>query len=212
METFFLGCFLFGAIFAILSLALGFFDGPLHLGPLGHHDLVSDSAGHAAVGPGDATAGGVAHAGGTGLPIVSLTTLLAFLTWFGAGGYLALRVVEAPMPVAAGAGLAAGAVAALLMARFLGWVRAHETVLDARDFEIVGTLARVSISIPAGGVGEIVFTKAGTRRGEAARSRGAVPLARDTEVVVMAYERGIAYVQPWEELLDGGAVNKSVED
>ena len=46
-----------------------------------------------------------------------------------------------------------------------------------------------------------MFTKAGTRRSEGARSRTGQPIARGTEVVILEYARGIAFVQPWDELM-----------
>ena len=64
-----------------------------------------------------------------------------------------------------------------------------------------GTIARVSADIPPGGAGEIVFTKAGSRRGEAARSLHGRAIPRDTEVVIIEYERGVASVEEWSEFM-----------
>ena len=46
----------------------------------------------------------------------------------------------------------------------------------------------------------------GARRAAAARSDAGVAIARDVEVVVLRYERGIAYVRPWSELEDPPAI------
>jgi hypothetical protein len=65
-----------------------------------------------------------------------------------------------------------------------------------------GVVARVSDEIRAdGGTGEILFSQTGARRSAAARSEFGVPIARGTEVVVLRYIRGIAYVSPLEELM-----------
>jgi hypothetical protein len=89
------------------------------------------------------------------------------------------------------------------VARFLALLRAGERVMDPGDYRLVGTVARVTIGIPGDGVGEIVFIKAGTRRSEAARGLHGAAVPRDTEVVVTGYERGVATVQPWDDLYAG---------
>jgi hypothetical protein len=60
-----------------------------------------------------------------------------------------------------------------------------------------GTVARVTIPIQDGRVGEIVFTREGARRSEGARSATGEPIARGTEVVIVRYDAGLAYVEPW---------------
>lgn len=171
METLFLGCFLFGLVFTVASLVLGelghFHVG--HAGQVAHH------------------VGAVGHHGGNGdghdgpLAGFGLSSVVLFLSWFGATGYVFERI---------------GA----LVARIIRILRAGERVLDPRDFEMVGTLGRVTVAIPAEGVGEIVFAKGGTRRSEAARGKAGRAIARETEVIVTGYARGIATVEPWDDL------------
>lgn len=198
METFFLVCFIFGALLTLMSALLGFADLGLDLG----HDGGIGPHGH------DVTVGHDAQAGdaGTGhgpLPILNVSSLLAFLTWFGATGYLLLRFAGWPLLGAVAVAVGVGVIGAVLIARFLAAIMASERVMDPRDYALEGTLARVTVSIPAGGVGEIVFTKANARRSEAARSVDNRAVPRGTEVVILEYERGIATVQPWNELLTG---------
>jgi len=100
------------------------------------------------------------------------------------------------------AALLAGLAGAMLLGAFLRKVMAGEVTLDPRDYRLEGTLAKVTVSIPAGGVGEIVFTKAGRRRSEAARSVVGQAIPRGSEVVILRYERGAAHVQLWEQLLE----------
>jgi hypothetical protein len=64
-----------------------------------------------------------------------------------------------------------------------------------------GTIGRVSKAIPAGGTGEVVFTKGGVRRSEAARAL-AGPIPRGTEVLITRYANGFATVEPWSVLLE----------
>ncbi|MBI4497060.1 MAG: hypothetical protein HY689_04060 [Chloroflexi bacterium] len=215
METFFLICFLFGALFTVVSVALGFVahlsDGSL--GHLGHdgsgaHPAALGDGGHLPLGldppdalahappPGEATAGGHAR-----LPLLNVSSALAFLTWFGAAGYLLTEFAAWPALAALGAAVAAGGTGGTIVALFLGQVLAGERAMHQRDYRLEGTLARVTVSISAQGVGEILFTLAGARRSEAARSLSGRAIPRETEVVIIAYERGVATVQPWEEFV-----------
>jgi hypothetical protein len=66
-----------------------------------------------------------------------------------------------------------------------------------------GVIAQVSDSIrDNGGIGEIIFSQTGARRSTAARSDDGSPIQRGTEVIVIRYERGIAWVRPFDELSD----------
>jgi hypothetical protein len=64
---------------------------------------------------------------------------------------------------------------------------------------MVGVLGRVTSSIRAGGTGEIVYSQEGTRRVAGARSEQGAAIPKGAEVLVMRYEKGIAYVQPWQD-------------
>jgi hypothetical protein len=77
---------------------------------------------------------------------------------------------------------------------------AREQPLDPADYRMVGVLGRVSSRIRPGGTGELIFSQEGARRSAAARSEDGSEIPRDTEVVVTRYEKGIAYVQRWEDL------------
>lgn len=206
MEPFFLACFLFGALFTLASLALGHASSPLAgmLGSHAGHELPAGDGIHAS--PGDAIHPGslpdgnaVGHHGS--LPLFNVSSALAFLTWFGATGYVLLRFAAWSALFALPLAVAAGGEGGLLVAAFLRKVRQGERVMDPRDYRMEGTIARVTVTIPAGGVGEIVFTKGGIRDSEAARSRSGRMLPRETEVVVIDYAHGVASVQPWAEFV-----------
>jgi hypothetical protein len=80
---------------------------------------------------------------------------------------------------------------------------ADDENMDSADYEMVGVLGRVSSSIRAGGTGEMVYTQMGTRRVCGARSDDGSAIAKDAEVVVTRYEKGIAYVRLWSEMSGG---------
>ena len=207
METFFLACFVFGLLFTLASLVLGSIGahggGHIHIGH-GHvaHAHVGNGShaahlGHAAHQP------HLAHASdrGLSLPLLNASSIVGAVTWFGAAGYVLIRLGDWALPAILIAALAAGAVGWYLIARFLGLVLKGEVEMDPEDYRLEGTVGQVTVGIPAGGTGEILFEKAGTRRSEAARAMGGNPIARGSEVVITAYADGFATVQPWGEFL-----------
>ena len=76
----------------------------------------------------------------------------------------------------------------------------HDKSMDPADYEIVGVLGRICSSIREGGTGELIYSQDGTRKVSGARSEDGRAIAKGTEVVVTRYEKGIAYVRPWDEL------------
>ena len=184
LSAVFLGCFVFGLAATIGSFLLGGVDS---LG-LGGHGLD--------VGTPDMS--GAAH----GPFPVNATTVLAFLTWFGGAGFILRNyygvVAAASLALAGVVGLAGAALVFLFLLKVL---LPHQTVMDQHDYDPVGSIGRVSSPIRAGGVGEVVYTRGGTRRSLGARSLDGRALERGVEVVIAKYERGLAYVQPWEELV-----------
>ncbi|MCA1643925.1 MAG: hypothetical protein LC797_00160 [Chloroflexi bacterium] len=187
MESIFLACFVFGALFTLASVLLGFAGhGAAHIGHAGH-------GAHAHV----------AHSdwGPTVLPLLNASSLVGALTWFGAAGYLILRLGEWALPAVLLGALLAAAVGWYLVARFLGLVLAGEREMDPADYRLEGTVGQVTVGIPAGGTGEVVFAKAGARRSEAARAQGGGTIPRGSEVVITTYADGFATVQPWGDFL-----------
>jgi hypothetical protein len=72
--------------------------------------------------------------------------------------------------------------------------------MDAADYEMVGVLGRISMPIRENGTGEIIYSQAGTRRTCGARSANGTAIQKGEEIVVTRYDKGIAYVQLWEEI------------
>jgi hypothetical protein len=196
-ENWYLVCFGVGLVLSVLACVGGFGHlqfGHLHFGHFhgGHFHL-----GHVHPGHLHAQAGG--H--DTSLSPLNGFTLLAFLCWFGGAGYLLRRF----SPLWGAGVFALAVVSGLVGAGIIFWFLARvllpsERVLLAEDTEMTGVLARVSSTIREGGTGEIAYSQGGARRAAAARSDAGAPIERDVEVVVLRYERGVAYVRPWSEL------------
>ncbi|HXC97471.1 MAG TPA: hypothetical protein VNU92_17355 [Edaphobacter sp.] len=193
MDTFYLICFVVGLVLSILSLVGGF--GHLHLGRvhMGH-------GGHVHYG-----AHGGVHQHGSGISAVNGFTITAFLCWFGGVGYLLHRYSGFVVPVVLLLSAVGGVVgASLLWAILFKLLLPRERVLASEDTEMTGVLASVSDAIRDGNrTGEIIFSQTGARRAAAARSEDGMSIERGVEVVVIRYERGIAYVRRWDELSDG---------
>ena len=127
---------------------------------------------------------------------------MAFLTWFGGAGYILRVYYGAWLPLAVALAVLIGVAGAAIVFAFLSRVLyASQTVLDPKDYYLPGTLARVSSPIRAGGTGEVIYSKGGTRQVAGARSLDGREIGRDNEVVIMRYERGLAYVQRWDDLM-----------
>ncbi len=197
MASFFLGCFAFGLVFTVASFLLGAFGGGHGFHIPGLDGLLGgDAAGHG----GDLGAGhGGADHQGTGLSPFNLSTISAFLTWFGGAGYLLERYSSFTglliVTLATAAGIVGGGAIFVTLTRY---VMPRLTEMRAEDYQLPGTVGRVSSAIRAGGTGEIVYTLAGTRRSDGARSATGEALERGTEVVILKVERGIAYVERWD--------------
>jgi membrane protein implicated in regulation of membrane protease activity len=79
-------------------------------------------------------------------------------------------------------------------------LNAKEQPLDPADYDMIGVLGKVASPIRQGGTGELLYSRAGSRRAAAARSEDGTEIPRDTEVVVTRFEKGIAYVRRWDDL------------
>jgi membrane protein implicated in regulation of membrane protease activity len=191
MDSFYLICFSVGLVLSLISVVGGFAHlhiGRLHIGHMAH---------------GHAPHGG-AHRG-HGISAVNGFTITAFLCWFGGTGYLlhhfSIFIGSLILLVSVLSGVAGAAVFWAILFKVL---LPRERVLTAEDTEMTGVLAHVSDSIrDSNGTGEIIFSQTGTRRAAAARSEDGLAIERGAEVVVIRYERGIAYVRRWDDLTNG---------
>jgi membrane protein implicated in regulation of membrane protease activity len=193
VTSFFVGCFAFGLLFTVATFVLGAF-GSSDAHGAGHGVLGSLTGSHA-------SSHASAHANGHGENHVSpfsLSTLSAFLTWFGGAGYLLTRYSPLATLGVLLTALALGAIGgALFFTAVARYIVPRLTVMDPEEFRVQGVAARVTSTIQAGGIGEIVYTLGGTRHADGARSESSQPIERGTQVVILRMEKGIAYVEPW---------------
>jgi membrane protein implicated in regulation of membrane protease activity len=188
-ETFYLVCFLVGLLLSIFSLlgGMGHFGGHVHVPHVPH-------AGHIPHVP-----HGVDN--GATIPWWNAFSIMIFLCWFGAAGYLLTRygsfVAGVVLVLAAICGVVGGAILFFFLTKVM---LPHERELTADDTSVVGVVGRVSSPIRADGTGEILYEQMGATRSAAARSEDGEPIQKEEEVYVIRYEKGIAYVRRWEEL------------
>jgi membrane protein implicated in regulation of membrane protease activity len=202
-ESFYLVCFVFGLLLSALSLVggMGHFGWHIHAPHVPHIPTpahLPHGLPHAAHLPQSAPGQAVAQATA---PWWNAFSIMVFLCWFGAAGYLLTRYgsfVAALVLVLAGVcGVAGGAIVFFFLAKVL---LPHEHELTADETEVTGVVGRVSAPIRATGTGEIVYEQLGARRSAPARSEDGVPIQKHEEVFVVRYEKGIAYVRRWEDL------------
>jgi len=94
------------------------------------------------------------------------------------------------------AGMTGGWIVFRFMSRLL---RDTDLQMNEWDYRHEGSVGRVSISIPAGGTGEVIFEQHGVRRSTGARSDNGTAIEKGAEVVISRYEKGMAYVCKWDE-------------
>jgi hypothetical protein len=122
---------------------------------------------------------------------------MVFLMWFGATGYILHAYYGALAGLSLVAATLVGGIGAaaiyLVMSRVL-W--RGQTALDPANYEIAGAVGRVTSAIHAGGTGEVIYTLDGKRRVDGARSEDGTPIPSGTEVTILHYDDGLAYVCP----------------
>ncbi len=216
-ESFYLVCFMLGLALSVLSLlgGMGHIGGhvPMHVPHVPHLP-----AGHPVHLPHGATAAhATGQAGGQGaatVPWWNAFSIMVFLCWFGAAGYLLTRygsfVAGVVVLLAGVCGLAGGAIVFFFLAKVM---LPHERELTADETAIVGVVGRVSAAIRADGTGELIYEQMGARHSAPARSEDGVPIPKQEEVFVVRHEKGVAYVRRWEEALEEqGAGTKGLRD
>jgi predicted Ser/Thr protein kinase/membrane protein implicated in regulation of membrane protease activity len=131
----------------------------------------------------------------SGVPGVNAGTIAAFLAWFGGAGYVLAQYfgmgLVSTYITAVALGFGGAVVVFLFVAKVL---LGHDHESDPADYDLVGVVGRLSSPIRAGGTGEMIYSQAGARRGASTRSAYGEAIPRGTRVVVIRYERGIAYV------------------
>ena len=144
----------------------------------------------------------VAHHAGGGLraaahiPWLNMSTLLAFLAWFGGTGYILSTRSRLVAIASLGFATLAGLLAGWMVFKFmLKLVRGGDSELNEADYRIEGSVGSISVPIREQGTGEVIFSLGGVRRGAGARSDDGKAIEKGAEVVIERYEKGIAYVR-----------------
>jgi membrane protein implicated in regulation of membrane protease activity len=176
-ENFYLAAFLVGFLLSALSVFAGVFHMPHFHGHAHGHG-----------------------AGKGGVSPLNFGTFAAFLCWFGGIGYLLERYSTIWASLALLISVMSGLGGAAIIFWFLWKLNEHEQPLDPADYDMIGVLGKVASPIRAGGTGELIYSRAGSRRCAAARSEDGAEIERDTEVVVTRFEKGIVYVRRWDDL------------
>ena len=192
-QTFYLICFVVGVALSVLSLAggMGRFGVHMHL-PHAHLGHLPHGAGmHGAA---------VRGAGHSTVPWWNAFSVMIFLCWFGAAGYLLTRygalMAGVVLLLAAACGAAGGAIIFLFLVKVL---LPHERELTADETEVVGAVGRVSAPIRPGGTGEMIYEQLGAVRSVPARAEDGEPIEKQAEVFVVRFEKGVAFVRRFEE-------------
>lgn len=196
VQNLYLICFTVGFLLSVLSFVFG----NLHL-HLPHVHFHLGHVPHVPHAPGAPHAGGGHGPMGAELPVINFGTITAFLAWFGAIGYLLTRysswMATISLLVAIFGGMIGASIVFFMVSKML---MKYDKPLDPADYEMVGVLGRICSSIREGGTGEIIYSQEGTRRTCGARNETGSAISKGVEVVVTRYEKGIAYVRPWEEM------------
>jgi membrane protein implicated in regulation of membrane protease activity len=175
-------CFIVGFVLSVISAFGGFF----HMAH-GHHGHVHIGHAHG-------------HAAGADVSPFNFSTMTAFLAWFGGVGYLLTKFsgiwLWLAFLIAVAGGVAGAAIVFLFLVKVL---LVHDKPLNAADYDMIGVLGSLTSAIREGGTGEISFSQAGVRRSTAARSEDGSPIPKGADVIVTRYDKGIAYVQRWED-------------
>src|SRR5260370_33994132 len=191
-ADFYLICFAIGFCFSFFSFVFGGSRfGRLHLPHFHGHGVP-----HFPTTAGPVTHGPTVHAGGGHAPAANQParsggspfnppSLAAFLAWFGGTGYLFTRFsslwVGMGLILSVASGLVGGGIIFLFLSKVL---ISDEENMDPADYEMVGVLGKLSISIREGGTGELIYSQAGTRRGCGAPIEERTAIAKGTGVVV----------------------------
>ncbi len=230
LSLLFLGCALFSGLFLVATVMLGAGHTHLghvghvgHIGHVGHvghagvgqsaapaHSVAQPQASHAAPNAHGATAPGSSAenlwsaAQSVLLGSLNLNSALIFLLMFGLAGYLlhngqGLSLLGAvALAALIGAVTAIGVNAALIRI----FITSQAGDLSSDSSRLEGRLATVSIPIRTEGLGEVVYNgEAGARQSIGARSSDGSAIGAGAQVVIVAEERGVATVQPWDSFI-----------
>ncbi|MGA2747438.1 MAG: NfeD family protein [Verrucomicrobiota bacterium] len=185
MELYvYLGCFLVGLLFTVLSFFFGH--------AFGGHDA------HVDVGTSGHAEAGYEHSGLPGVSPFSPTIICSFITAFGGFGMIfchvsATRNVWVNMPLSLLGGLV---IAAGVFWMFAAIFQHTQSSSESHLGSMVGRTATVITPIPAAGIGEIAYVEGGSRYTAPAREQNGAPLANGQTVKITRVAESQFYVLP----------------
>jgi len=218
LSLLFIGCFLFGLLFVLVSALLGnlghgsgHISHGTHIGPahaVSHSGSALSHGTHVAhAGQAHGSQGSTANAGNnffsSAFANVSPISIALFLLGFGFFGYVlhtALLALPFVLVLAGVSGFIIAGLLLLMINRMFGNI-AEPVAQDVTDR--TGLLGRVSITVSENGLGEIIYiSPAGMRKSIPARSIDGRKIERDQEVVVTNYHSGVAEIDTWDHFIN----------
>jgi hypothetical protein len=120
---------------------------------------------------------------GGGPSIFSARIMASFVTAFGVGGVVG-RYYRLTHPASSAVGVVSGVALSSIVYQFAKFLYSQQASSEVKMSTLVGQFAEVSVSIPAGGVGQVALTFSGERTEHVARTADGRPLTRGAEVVI----------------------------
>ncbi|HEX4205266.1 MAG TPA: hypothetical protein VHZ51_13960 [Ktedonobacteraceae bacterium] len=213
LSLVFIGCFLFGLLFLVVSALLGqvghglsHSSGHIHVGHVGHVGTASATL-HQGGGAQAVHGHGGAHITGGGHTFYSYVNPMSvalFLLGFGFCGYLFHNVSPFALPFVLLCAVVSGFIIASVLLSLLNRMLSDSEASTVQDIvDRTGVLGKVSLTIPENGLGEILYVSpGGMRKSIPARTADGNKLERDQEVVVVNYQNGVAEVDTWDHFID----------
>ncbi len=154
----------------------GLFDAPGHAVDLsGGHDLDLGHDGHEVSG-------------------LSMLAIAGFTTAFGAFGLATATLLHAPPVLSLLAAAVGGVLVGGLAQLFFIQVLSRSTSSNIDLHTVKGADAKVTVPIPAEGMGQVAVVLSGTRVTLSARASGGEPIPFGAEVIVDSVRDGVAFV------------------
>ena len=218
LSLVFIACFLFGLLFLVGATLLGSFGHGtntvhgLHTGThMGHVDVGHNT--HLVHTPHPIGKGSLAkttsgtHSGFSLVTYANPTAIALFALGFGFFGYIFHDTAGFVLPLTIILSVIGGLIIAALLLALLGRVFGDsegETIQDVSDR--TGLLGKVITTVQEHGIGEVLYVSpGGMRKSVPARSVDGRRLERDSEVVIVHYQRGVAEVDTWDHFVNHSA-------
>lgn len=214
LSLVFIGCFLFGLLFLVVSALLGNVGHGAGQGHIGHAGTtaIAHHAGSLHAGHGQshvqATTGGN-NFFSSFYAVINPMSLALFFLGFGGFGYIFHNVSLFAIPLVLLLAIISGLIIAGLILTGMNRLLSNSEASTVQDVvDRTGVLGKVSLTIPENGLGEILYVSpGGMRKSIPARSIDGKKLERDQEVVVVNYQKGIAEVDTWDHFMNSEESN-----